>query len=676
MPGPMGTWSGVSPRSALSTASIGVLAVALLGILCFGSHGAVTTGAFATLGVIASGLVALRAVRVRAERLAWSTFAVALVANATTEVLELSGGAGAVAAASAVAGVLTFLLAIAALALRVRARLGRLRAIAWLDGMTGALVVQMILGLWILGPAAGRYVDAGHSAWSLTLLYPLADLVFVGIVVAATAETGWRLSGWTAIGLGLVLVTFGDSVAAAHRTHDGHWSMAVASVFWLAGMWALATSAWMPLRRASEEQLDLRAWAPVALSVATLALLLVSTLRSNTWPGAIGLAATGAVLVTIRFAITLRLNARLLRAARTEATTDALTGLRNRRRLVLDLETTLRACRPDRPAALGMFDLNGFKAYNDTFGHPAGDALLETLGNRLSAAVEGSATAYRMGGDEFCVLVAPGTEDLPGVIARAAQALSVTTRGQTVTTASGLALLPRDASTSSEALRLADLRMYEHKGGGRLGAADHVTRALMLTVEERNLGLPGTLDTLERLAAAVGAELGLPASELERIQLAALLRNVGRIAIPDSVLTKDGPLTDAEWRLVRRHTLVGQRIIESIPALVDVATLVRSIHERADGTGYPDQLTGEQIPLGSQIIAICNCYDAMISPRAYRAPLTEEQAIDQIRRGARRQFSAPVVDAFLRAIATYDRAGADQISAPAERPSAARARHG
>jgi two-component system cell cycle response regulator len=183
----------------------------------------------------------------------------------------------------------------------------------------------------------------------------------------------------------------------------------------------------------------------------------------------------------------------------------------------------------------------------------------------------------------------------------------------------------------------------------------------MLALEERNIGLPSAHDAIGDLAVAVAGEFGLPPAELERIQLAALLRNVGKIAVPDSVLTKSAPLTDAEWRLLRRHTLVGQRIIEAAPALRDVGTLVRSIHERVDGQGYPDGLSGVEIPIGARIIAVCNSYDAMTSARAYRPALTPAQALDEIHGRAGSEFDPDVVRAFLR-VAPLHAGGGDPDS--------------
>jgi two-component system cell cycle response regulator len=320
-----------------------------------------------------------------------------------------------------------------------------------------------------------------------------------------------------------------------------------------------------------------------------------------------------------------------------------------------------------------MFDLNGFKSYNDTYGHSAGDALLETLGTRLADAVAGSATAYRMGGDEFCVLIGAEAESLPAVVARAKEALSETTRRQTVTAASGLAVLPDDATTAGEALRLADLRMYEDKTHGRIGPARQVTQTLMLALKERNLGLESNADGIGELAVAVAQRLGVPATEHERIRLAALLANVGKIAVPDSVLTKAEPLTDSEWRLLRRHTLVGQRIIEAAPALLDVGKLVRSIHERVDGGGYPDGLVGDEIPIGARIVAVCNSYDAMVSARAYRPALTHQQALEELRGRAGTEFDGAVVRAFLEVAVEHVAADPDPASPATPAPAPATA---
>jgi diguanylate cyclase (GGDEF)-like protein len=615
-------------------------------------HGLDLELVFGGLAGLACLSIALRPFAVRAERAAWMLLALAIAFNTATEVLEIPAPGGAAGVAGAVFGIATFPLAIAALILMIRVRLGHLRVIAWLDGMTGAFVVMTILAITILGPAA----QAGHGS-SLRLMYPLADVLVLGVVAAASAEDGWRLDGWLTMAVGLAVVTVGDCVSAAHSAHPGSWPLVAAAALWLAFLFILATSAWGPVPTRPEERADARGWVPVTLSVMMLTLLLICALDRGSWWVSCALAAIGMLFVTARFAVTLRLNAAVLRLARTEATTDSLTGLRNRRQLVRDLEEVLAECTAARPCGLALFDLNGFKSYNDTYGHPAGDALLETLGTRLGAAVSGTATAYRMGGDEFCVLIGADAESLHGVVARATEALSEKTRRQTVTAASGLALLPQDAATPSEALRLADQRMYENKTQGRIGPARQVTQTLMLALQERNIGLPSNADEIGEVAVAVARRLGVPQTEHERIRLAALLANVGKIAVPDSVLTKAGPLTDSEWRLLRGHTLVGQRIIEAAPALLDVGKVVRSIHEHVDGHGYPDGLAGDEIPIGSRIVAVCNSYDAMVSARAYRPALTHEQALEELRRRAGSEFDPDVVQAFLQVVDEHVVAG-------------------
>ena len=300
---------------------------------------------FGGLAGLACLVIVLRSVAVAAERAAWATFALAIAFNTATEVLEIPAPGGVAGVAEVVFGVATFPLAIVALIMMIRARLGRLRAIAWLDGMTGALVVMTILAMAILGPAS----HAAHGS-NVKLVYPLADVLILGVVAAASADDGWRVDGWLTMGVALAVMTVGDCVSAAHTAHPGAWSLATATALWLTFILTLAVSAWMPVPTRPDERRDARGWVPVTLSVMMLALLLICTVDRGSWGVSIGLAAAGMLIVTARFAVTLRLNAAVLRRARTEATTDSLTGLRNRRRLVRDLENVLGDCTPARAA--------------------------------------------------------------------------------------------------------------------------------------------------------------------------------------------------------------------------------------------------------------------------------------------------------------------------------------
>ena len=157
--------------------------------------------------------------------------------------------------------------------------------------------------------------------------------------------------------------------------------------------------------------------------------------------------------------------------------------------------------------------------------------------------------------------------------------------------------------------------------------------------------------------SGIAERLGLPAHEVKLHPLAAELHDVGKTAIPDAILNKPGPLDDDEWEFMRRHTVIGERIILAAPSLAPTAELVRSSHERFDGTGYPDALRGEEIPLGASIIAVCDAFDAMVSERPYRDAMSPADALVELRRCAGTQFDPGVVEAFCAVAEESDTAG-------------------
>jgi diguanylate cyclase (GGDEF)-like protein len=344
-------------------------------------------------------------------------------------------------------------------------------------------------------------------------------------------------------------------------------------------------------------------------------------------------------------------NHTLLAASREEALTDALTALRNRRALVQDLDAALADACAERQLVLALFDLDGFKQYNDTYGHPAGDALLARLGERLAAAVDGVGTAYRMGGDEFCVLAARTTG--LDVVAASAAALAEGGYGFEITASHGAAVAPAEVDTAEEALRLADQRLYEHKNA-RSSASRQTAGALLRVLRARDDDADRDLSGAASLARLVAEHLGLPAGDVKRIRLAAELHDIGKTAVPDAILNKPGELDEHEWDFVRRHTVIGERIILAGPSLTETAKLVRATHERVDGAGYPDALVGIDIPLGARIIAACDAFDAMVSPRPYRTALTTAEAVAELRRCAGTQFDRVVVEAVVELVEELD----------------------
>ena len=317
---------------------------------------------------------------------------------------------------------------------------------------------------------------------------------------------------------------------------------------------------------------------------------------------------------------------------------DALTGLGNRRKLLLRLDAALVA---GGPWLMALFDLDGFKRYNDTFGHPAGDDLLVRLATRIREAMPAEA-AFRFGGDEFLVL-APAKLDVEGLLERAARALSEDGEGFRISASFGAVFLPEETSDPSTALHLCDQRLYNEKSrrAGRRGRPQDVLLEA-LNAHEPSLELHST--EVANLAVAVGARLGLGAETLARLKQAALLHDIGKIGIPDSVLSKPGPLSDAEWKFIRRHTIIGERILAASPALTDVARIVRSTHERVDGTGYPDGLSGEDIAVEARVISACDAYLSMTSERTYRPELSQADAIAELERNAGTQFDRTIVE--------------------------------
>jgi diguanylate cyclase (GGDEF)-like protein len=331
----------------------------------------------------------------------------------------------------------------------------------------------------------------------------------------------------------------------------------------------------------------------------------------------------------------------------TAAVSDPLTGLPNRRRLYADLER--RTARAGGNAVLLLFDLDGFKNYNDTFGHLAGDALLARLGHALADAVKGEGRAYRLGGDEFCVL--SDARDRARLELVSTAALSEHGDGFAVTASYGAVAIPDEASNAADAMRLADQRMYAHKSSVRVSAGRQSTDVLLRALTERHPDLEGHLDGVARLAVGVGHRLGLDDEALDQLRLAAELHDIGKVAIPDAIIAKPGPLDDDEWAFMRRHTIIGERIVAAAPALGPVAKLVRASHERWDGGGYPDGHAGDAIPLGARIVAVCDAYDAMRADRPYRRARSAADAAAELRRCAGTQFDPAVVDAFVAELA-------------------------
>jgi two-component system cell cycle response regulator len=600
-------------------------------------------------------LCGLRAAARREERAAWGLFALGLTLYAGGNIywsLALADLDEAPFPSIADGLWLSFYpLAYVAIALLAKARMPRLGVRLWLDGVIAALTVAAISAAVVF--KAVRASTGGDTAAIVTnIAYPLADMVLVGLVVGIMAAGRKRLDRtWVVLGAGLGVFAVCDSIYLFQVARETYATGTLLDIGWIAGALIVSLAAWQPARRETGPTDDVPSIIlPVVLSLGSLALL-VQDHGSSTETLAVALAAASMLAVICRLAVTHHQSRENLTASRRQARTDSLTGLGNRLKLLRDLEL-LRADDETQPHLLLLFDLDGFKSYNDSFGHPAGDALLRRLGSQLQAAISGDEMAYRMGGDEFCVLAPWDPERAPdGLIERTRAALTSDGDGFHIGASCGYARIPGEGVEASEALRVADRRLYAEKNSGRISALAQSKSVLLRAVGEWDADLSARGQTVAALAAATARALDLDADAIERVATAAELHDIGKIAIPRPLLVKPGALDADEWEFLRRHTVIGERIASGAPALVGVAKMIRSSHERWDGRGYPDALAGDDIPLGAQIVFVCDAYSAMTTERPYAAALSEAEALAELRRHSGTQFSPVVVDAFLRAVA-------------------------
>jgi two-component system cell cycle response regulator len=526
----------------------------------------------------------------------------------------------------------------------LRARLRRaFHATMWLDAAIGATTVSALAATLAFDPVL---TDTAGAGWEVAtdLAYPLLDLGLLSLVATLLALTGWRPGlGWALFAVALSMQAISDVLYAREIALGTDSGDTLLAPLWPAAMLLLAYAAWRPLNTSMRRGVPLaRVFIfPAAFTLIALGILVYDQIHSVNTLGVV-LAATAIALAVGRMSLSFLDNLRMLRRARQDALTDALTGLPNRRAFIEALERALEG--EVEPRLLALFDLDGFKRYNDAYGHPAGDALLSRLSGALGDVVDGHGRAFRLGGDEFCLLLEDGTADT--LLVDAARALEARGDGFDVTASYGVVRLPADADTPEEALHLADRRMYAAKEA-RPSSAGLQTRTVLLKVlSEREPDLREHSSDVMALARGVARRLGLPVEERDIVARAAELHDIGKMAIPDAILNKPGPLDDREWRFMRRHTIIGEDILNVAPALQPVAALVRASHERWDGRGYPDGTSGDEIPRGARIVAVCDAFSAMVQDRPYQAGLSVSEAVAEIKRCAGANFDPAVVEAF------------------------------
>jgi diguanylate cyclase (GGDEF)-like protein/putative nucleotidyltransferase with HDIG domain len=354
--------------------------------------------------------------------------------------------------------------------------------------------------------------------------------------------------------------------------------------------------------------------------------------------------------------------------------TDPLTGLLNRRAFEEELELELeRAMRAERPLSVVVGDIDGFRAINERQGHAAGDATLQAVAQNALKWKRRIDQAARIAGEEFALLL-PETDERGAFIVaerlRRAMHRSFVDSAVGVSFSFGVATAPSHGTDAVALLHAADSATAAAKdlGGDRtviysdevartLAQMGHASGELQLAtvialaeaLDIRDTGTGQHSHTVGRYAELMARELGFDEDSVERIRLAGVLHDIGKIGISDRVLSKPGPLDAEEWQEMYTHPEIGARLLAR-PEFEDLRTWILAHHERPDGLGYPRALGADEIPLEARILAVADAYEAMIADRVYRPALGEESARAELLAGSGTQFDARVVEGFLRAL--------------------------
>jgi diguanylate cyclase (GGDEF)-like protein/putative nucleotidyltransferase with HDIG domain len=358
-------------------------------------------------------------------------------------------------------------------------------------------------------------------------------------------------------------------------------------------------------------------------------------------------------------------NAQLYQNERSLAAHDPLTGLLNHRSFHDALDADLERCaREHSVSALVLIDLDHFKQVNDEDGHASGDRVLQAAARALSEACRREDLAFRIGGDEFALLL-PRLDQAEAVRVADRVCAAIGEIDPRMGASAGVACADR-ATPKSDLMGTADRRLYGAKRSpagrpARRGLASSsaftARMALDMLISALELHHASTVahsGEVARLAESVAGRLGLDASTRELARQAALLHDLGKLAIPREVLDKPGQLSDDEWELVRRHPVDGANVLRTVRALAPLAAAVRASHERWDGHGYPDGLRGEQIPITARIVSVCDAFEAMTEDRPYREPKSLAAALEELQQCAGSQFDPAVVEACVDELASLD----------------------
>jgi two-component system, cell cycle response regulator len=389
--------------------------------------------------------------------------------------------------------------------------------------------------------------------------------------------------------------------------------------------------------------------APIAFALAGIALLIYDHLNQRV-PALVFWLTLGLILtVFFRMLETNRRQSRALAIQRRDSVNDRVTGLRNRRSLEADIGAAAAA--PGDGWVLILLELEGLEAHNDRLGYAAGDEVLRSVAQRLvDAVVPFGGIAYRVAASRLAVLVPTVDRQLGEIVLAATGSLQRDETDLPVGRSYGEVTIPAEATDAASALQVASRRLAAHRQRRHHSARRQAHAVLMAALDARHPELRDHLRATAYRAISLARRLQIDREEIDDIALAAELQEIGLLGVPESVLEKE-LLDERERAMVRSHTAEGARIVSAAPGLTSVARLLRSSAEYFDGSGYPDGLAGDAIPLGSRVIAVSVAFAAMTERRPYREPVSPGEALAELRRCSGSQFDPRIVEALAKDLA-------------------------
>jgi diguanylate cyclase (GGDEF)-like protein len=551
-----------------------------------------------------------------------------------------------------------------------------------LDASVLAVVAAMLSWLYLIAPQARA--DSPMLVKLTSVAYPVMDLAMLAVALRLILGVGRRSPSFALLTGNLLAIFTADTLYVLQQLNLTYQAGNFLDAIWLSGNLALGAAALHPTMARLGEPSAVRDQVLGRLRIAALcvaALVAPATLLTQYVRGSFQDIPVIAAACAVLFMLTIARLAGLVADQRRLAITDGLTGLHTRRffEAQLPLETE-RARRGGGSMAVFIADVDRFKSINDRYGHPAGDRALIEIATRLRGSSRAGDVLARYGGEEFALLVPEATPtELPSIAQRlrdsvASSPIAVTETNWIACTVSvGAACYPQHGNDPAELIAAADRALYAAKSAGQ----DRVVVGAPAGGEEG--GDPAMVDYLCRVAdqvdvclssyeqsRAIGhwvhrlaTELGYDEPTVCRAALAGRLHDIGKIVIPEAVLTKPGKLTEDEWRLMCDHPDYGYRLARTVPGFSAVAQVIRQHHERYDGTGYPQRLAAHAIRPEARLVAVCDTWAAMLADRPYQPARPLAEAREELRRGRGTQFDPDVVDLFL----DLQRAG--QVGTPA-----------